>query len=81
MPSRFRPADYDFTVEKQAAYEKSIMGPAAYKWELRGSFVPSAAMTSRERLPVAVRAHLTCSNLSRAIDKFSEQADLPVRMT
>jgi hypothetical protein len=83
IPSRFRPANYDFTVEKQAAqeaYERSIMGDAAYEWELRGC-VPRAARTSREPLPVAVRAYLLCSNLSRATDKFSEQADSPVRTT
>jgi hypothetical protein len=83
IPSRFRPANYDFTVEKQAAqeaYERSIMGDAAYEWELRGC-VPRAARTSREPLPVAVRAYLLCSNLSRATDKFSEQADLPVHTT
>jgi hypothetical protein len=95
LPTRFRPANYDFAAEKQAAHEAHenmiIYGHPFNPYKsarLPRPVVPSAAetttfapKTSRDRFPVPVRAYLKCSSLSPATDRLTEQADLPVRTT
>jgi hypothetical protein len=95
LPTRFRPANYDFAAEKQAAEEARentiIYGHPYNPYKsarLPRPVVPSAAetttfatKTSRDCFPVPVRAYLKCSSLSPATDKLTEQADLPVRTT